>query len=63
MKSLNAEAIRYAFEKRWLTEWEASFYFDIMRKRNLSQRQATKKAQINEKIALRLKRTALPPSG
>ncbi|WAH62781.1 hypothetical protein [Xanthomonas hortorum] len=35
-KSLNAEAIRHAFDRNWLTAWERDFYFDVMRKRNLT---------------------------
>lgn len=54
-KSLNAEAIDYAFGRSWLNEWEKDFYFDIMRKRNLSPKQAAKKVQINEKYLLNMK--------
>lgn len=57
-KSLNAEAISHAFEKGWLNKWESDFYFDIMRKRNLTQKQATKKVEINEKIAQQMQRSA-----
>lgn len=49
-KSLNAEAVQHAYDRGWITEWERDFYFDIMRKRNLSTKQATKKIQINEKV-------------
>ena len=54
-KSLNAEAIQYAFEKNWINEWEKDFYFDIMRKRNLTSRQLSKKIQINEKMSRNIK--------
>ena len=57
-KSLNAEAISHAQEKGWLNTWESDFYFDIMRKRNLSQKQAAKKIEINEKIAQQMQRAA-----
>jgi hypothetical protein len=55
-KSLNAEAVDHAFEKQWLTGWEKSFYFDIMRKRKLTDKQAAKKRQINELVAARMRR-------
>ena len=55
-KSLNAEAIQYAREKKWINEWEKSFYLDIMQKRNLSPKQLNKKIQINEKIVHNMKR-------
>jgi hypothetical protein len=55
-KSLNAEAISHAFDRSWLTEWERDFYFDIMRKRNLTAKQSSKKEQINELVLQRMKR-------
>ncbi|MGV7164999.1 hypothetical protein [Xanthomonas citri] len=55
-KSLNAEAIRHAFERNWLTPWERDFYFDVMRKRNLTLKQQEKKKQINELVLQRMKR-------
>lgn len=55
-KSLNAEALTYAFEKHWLTEWEKDFYFDIMRKKKLTAKQASKKREINELVATRMRR-------
>jgi hypothetical protein len=55
-KSLNGEAIGHAFQKGWLTKWEKDFYFNIMRKRNLTDRQAAKKAQINELFLQRMRR-------
>ena len=57
-KSLNAEAIAHAFSKSWITEWEQNFYFDVMRKRNLTVKQAAKKAQINEKFIRNMQRPA-----
>lgn len=41
-KSLNAEAIDHAFQRGWLSEWERNFYFDIMRKRSLTDKQKAK---------------------
>jgi hypothetical protein len=55
-KSLNAEAIQHAFERRWISEWEKRFYFDIMRKRNLSAKQVAKKIDINQRVLARMKR-------
>ncbi len=46
-KALNAEAIQHAFDRGWINEWEKGFYFQIMRKRNLTQKQLSKKQQIN----------------
>ena len=40
-KSLNAETIQYAYHKAWINKWEKEFYLDIMRKRNLSDKQVT----------------------
>jgi len=55
-KSLNAEAIQHAFEKKWISEWEKNFYFNIWRKKNLSPKQAAIKIQINEKVSSSIKR-------
>ena len=55
-KSLNVEAIRHAFDRRWIGEWERDFYFDIMRKRSLSVKQAAKKDEINQLVLARMKR-------
>ncbi len=55
-KSLNAEAIQHAFDRRWISKWEMDFYFNIMRKRNLSEKQATKKGEINQSVLARMKR-------
>ena len=53
-KSLNAESIGHAFRNRWINDWEYNFYMDVMRKRNLSAKQITKKKQINTKIISRI---------
>lgn len=60
-KSLNAEAIAYARERDWINDWEQEFYFRIMRKRNLSEKQAAKKRQINEKFLLRMRLARASP--
>lgn len=55
-KSLNADAIQHAFDRKWINEWEMEFYFDVMRKRKLTTKQATKKQEINELVLKRMKR-------
>jgi hypothetical protein len=55
-KSLNAEAVGHAYMKVWITEWERDFYFGVMRKRNLTQKQVDKKIQINEKFVQKMQR-------
>lgn len=54
-RSLNGEAIEYAREHGWINDWEQEFYFRIMRKRNLSEKQKAKKRQINERFLLRMR--------
>jgi hypothetical protein len=54
-KALNAETIEHAHQKRWINDWEYDFYFDTMRKRNLSKKQMDKRIQINKKILNRIK--------
>jgi len=53
-KSLNAEAIQYAYEKRWINEWEYKFTIDTMHKRNLSAKQLQTHMKINEKMLAKL---------
>lgn len=55
-KSLNAEAIAYAHEKAWINDWERDFYLDVMRRRKLSLKQIDKKKQVNQKLALKMKK-------
>lgn len=57
-KSLNAEAVDHAFTRGWLSEWERTFYFDIMRKRSLTAKQKAKKQQVNELVLSRMKRVS-----
>lgn len=57
-KSLNAEAIQYGKNKKWLNNWEYDFYMDIMRKRKLSPKQLQKKIQINKKFITNMKKNA-----
>jgi hypothetical protein len=55
-KSLNAHAVDHAATRGWLTTWEKEFYFDIMKKRSLTPKQAAKKKQINELVLQRMRR-------
>lgn len=55
-KSLNAEAIQHAYDRHWINDWEKEFYFDVMRKRNLSSKQVTKKLQINQNVLSKMRR-------
>ncbi len=50
VKSLNEEAIEWAFLKGWINQWERDFYLDISRKRNLTDKQSNKKININKKL-------------
>jgi hypothetical protein len=56
VKSLNEEAVQHAHERHWINQWERDFYFDVMRKRNLSPKQATIKTRINEKVLRNMQR-------
>ena len=49
-KSLNSDTIHYAYEKRWINEWEKTFYFHTLGKRKPSEKQLFKRQQINQKI-------------
>lgn len=59
-KSLNAETITHAFDRKWINEWERDFYLNIMRKRNLTDKQAQKKLQVNERVLIGMRRNAVP---
>jgi len=54
-KSLNAETIDFAFNKKWITDKDRNFYIDIFRKRNLSIKQNDWKKSINNKILSKIK--------
>lgn len=54
-RSLNGEAIEHSRDNGWINDWEQEFYFRIMRKRSLSDKQAAKKRQINERFLLRMR--------
>lgn len=49
-RALNAEAIDHAYSKGWLNDWERRFYFDTMRKRSLTKKQAATRQEINGKL-------------
>jgi len=53
-KSLNGEAIDLAHSKKWINDWEYGFYVDTFRKRKLTDKQITKRRQINEKVLMRI---------
>lgn len=54
-KALNAEAIKHAFKKKWITDWEHNFYLETWRKRELTARQSAKRAQINERVLKKIR--------
>ena len=56
-KSLNIEAIRHVFEKRWINEWEYNFSLNTMRKRKLTVKQLQTRQKINEKMLFNMKRS------
>lgn len=49
-KSINVETISFALNKAIINQWENDFYLDILRKRNLSEKQLKVKIKINNKI-------------
>lgn len=51
-KSVNIETLEHARSKNWINDWEYQFYGDIMRKRNLSEKQLRVKLAVNKKILL-----------
>lgn len=55
-RSFSKEMIEYAYEKRFINDWEYKFYMDIRRKRSLSGKQAEKKEQVNNRILDRITR-------
>jgi hypothetical protein len=55
-KALNAEALRHAYEKGWINDWEFNFGIDTMRKRKLSENQLRKRIQINKKMMQNMRR-------
>jgi hypothetical protein len=48
--ALNEAAIRYAHRRRWISDWELNFYLDTRAKRKLTDKQAAKRLEINQKV-------------
>lgn len=59
-KSFNAETIVHAFDRKWINKWERDFYLNIMRKRILTDKQAQKKLQVNERVLIGMRKNAIP---
>lgn len=55
-KALNAESIQHAFARGWINAWEKEFYFDTMRKRNLTDKQLRVRKKINKRVIQRTSR-------
>jgi len=56
-RALNAEAIQHARSRGWINDWEKDFYFDTMRKRNLTEKQLNTRKQINRLVLRQTRRT------
>jgi len=52
--ALNAEAIDHAHRSHWINDWERTFCFDTCRKRRLSEKQMSKRIQINRAVLARV---------
>jgi hypothetical protein len=55
-ESTNYETLEFANKKGYINDWEFSFYLDIIRKRNLSEKQLEYKSKINNKLLLKIKK-------
>lgn len=55
-RSLNEATIELANERGWISDWERTFYVDIMRKRRLTEKQQAKKLQVNVKVLKHLRK-------
>ena len=56
-KSLNSEMIDYAYKNNWINDWEKNFYQDIMRKRNLTDKQLRHKTKINKEVLIKFQKS------
>lgn len=56
-KALSAEAIQYAFDQRWISDWEHKFCLNTRSKRKLSAKQAVIRAEINHRVVARTTNT------
>jgi hypothetical protein len=55
-RALNAEAIEHAHSRGWINDWERDFSFDTMRKRVLSEKQKSRRQQINQMVMRQINR-------
>lgn len=55
-KALNADAIEHAHSRGWINNWERQFSLNTMRKQVLSDLQASKRQQINQKVMSQVNR-------
>jgi len=53
-RALNAAAIEFAFDRGWINDWEREFYLDTRTKRLLSDRQLSKRVEINRGVLSKL---------
>lgn len=56
-KSLNEEAIKYAYEKKWINDWEYKFSINTINKRQLTENQIEKRLEINNKFLARMRKS------
>ncbi|MCC5823184.1 MAG: hypothetical protein LAT64_07745 [Phycisphaerales bacterium] len=49
-KALNVEAGKFAYDKKWINDWELNFCLNTARKRRLSASQLAKRIQINARV-------------
>lgn len=54
VESFDKSVIDFAFEKSWISEWEKKFYLNVIFNKYLSENQAIKKLQINQKVLLKI---------
>jgi len=58
-KSLTADAIYVAYDRRLISQKDANFYIDIRLKRNLSEKQEKWKVNINRRVLFGMRRMPL----
>lgn len=54
--ALNIETLNHAYKKRWINDWEKNFYVDIMRKKKMTEKQKSKKVEINRLVLSKIAR-------
>lgn len=57
--SLNGEAIRFALNKNWISQWEYDFSMNNIGNRKISEKQLSTREGINKKIILNFKKDSL----